>query len=103
MTIRLLTKTELAAINRKNSIFDLATAEKDYMLAVTVDIISKSQIAGKLVFKGGTAIHQLSCRVVGPAVLAPPLRFENRTFLFCGHTRQSIDEVFTKKYYKINF
>lgn len=57
MTIKLLTKTELAAINKKKLGYNLAIAEKDYMLAVAMKIISRDEKGKELVFKGGTAIH----------------------------------------------
>jgi predicted nucleotidyltransferase component of viral defense system len=57
LTIRLLNKQELQFLNKKNLKYDLAAAEKDYMLALTIDLISKSELKDRLVFKGGTAIH----------------------------------------------
>lgn len=57
MTLKLLSRSELQFINKKALKYDLATAEKDYMLALTLDIINKSRLKDVLVFKGGTAIH----------------------------------------------
>jgi predicted nucleotidyltransferase component of viral defense system len=57
MTLKLLTKEQLKLLNKKNLKYDLATAEKDYMLGVTIDIIYRSALKDRLVFKGGTAIH----------------------------------------------
>lgn len=57
MGIELLSKRELALINRKKHRYHLAIAEKDYFLAVVSKIIFDSSFCHKLVFKGGTAIH----------------------------------------------
>lgn len=59
MKIDLLNKTNLALINKSNYRYPLAVAEKDYFLAVVLQIIYNSELKDKLVFKGGTAIHHL--------------------------------------------
>lgn len=53
----MLTRQQLEIINRKALAYPLAVAEKDYFLALVLDIIEKSQLGANLVFKGGTAIH----------------------------------------------
>ena len=53
----ILSKEELSIINKRSLKYDLASAEKDYFLAVVLAILYRSRIGSKLVFKGGTAIH----------------------------------------------
>ena len=55
--MRLLNKENLAILNKRSHRYHLATAEKDYFLAVISKIIFDSPLRDKLVFKGGTAIH----------------------------------------------
>ncbi len=57
--IVLMDKTELSILNKRTLKFNLADAEKDYLLAVVSKIIHGSQLRDKLVFKGGTAIHHV--------------------------------------------
>jgi predicted nucleotidyltransferase component of viral defense system len=57
--IALLDKTELSILNKRTLKFNLADAEKDYLLAVVSKIIYDSPLREKLVFKGGTAIHHV--------------------------------------------
>lgn len=64
--IQLITKGQLAMLNRQKLKYPLAIAEKDYFLALISKIIFESKIASKLVFKGGTALHH---------VYLPQLRF----------------------------
>lgn len=59
MKIDLLNKSQLSIINKNNLRYPLAIAEKDYFLAVVLQIIYHSPLKDKLVFKGGTAIHHL--------------------------------------------
>ncbi|OGS20642.1 MAG: hypothetical protein A2252_00800 [Elusimicrobia bacterium RIFOXYA2_FULL_39_19] len=54
--INLLTRQDLAILNRRTLKYPLAFAEKDYFLAVVSKIIFDSPLKDKLVFKGGTAI-----------------------------------------------
>lgn len=56
MMIGLLDKSALLLINKKLK-YPLATAEKDYFLALVSKIIYDSPLKEKLVFKGGTALH----------------------------------------------
>ena len=53
----MLTRQQLEIINRKNLKYPLHIAEKDYLLTLVLQIISKSNLAKTLIFKGGTAIH----------------------------------------------
>ena len=59
MKIDLLSKAQLSLINKNNLKYPLAIAEKDYMLAVILQILYSSSLKDKLIFKGGTAIHHL--------------------------------------------
>jgi predicted nucleotidyltransferase component of viral defense system len=58
--IQLITKNQLAIINRQNFGYPLAIAEKDYFLAVVSKIIFNSNLSDKLIFKGGTALHHVN-------------------------------------------
>ena len=53
----MLSRQQLELINRKSLKYPLQVAEKDYMLALTLQLIINSPLGKKLVFKGGTAIH----------------------------------------------
>jgi len=59
MKIDLLSRAQLSLINKNNLRYPLATAEKDYLLAIIIQIIYNSPLKEKLIFKGGTAIHHL--------------------------------------------
>jgi predicted nucleotidyltransferase component of viral defense system len=52
-----LSRPQLEIINRKTLKYPLQTAEKDYFLALVMQIISESSLRETLVFKGGTAIY----------------------------------------------
>lgn len=53
----MLTRQQLEIINRRTLRYPLAIAEKDYFLALVLDILVNSRLGKSLVFKGGTAIH----------------------------------------------
>jgi len=53
----MLSRQQLELINRKSLRYPLNIAEKDYILALTMQSIADSTLSEKLVFKGGTAIH----------------------------------------------
>lgn len=57
MKIPLITRQQLEIINRKTLRYPLQIAEKDYFLAVVMQIISGSSWGETLVFKGGTALN----------------------------------------------
>lgn len=59
MKIDLLSRAQLSIINKNRLRYPLAIAEKDYLLAVVLQIIYSSKLKDSLVFKGGTAIHHL--------------------------------------------
>ena len=52
-----LTRRQLELINSRTIQYPLHTAEKDYFLALAVQVICESQLSNSLVFKGGTALH----------------------------------------------
>lgn len=57
MITGLLNKSDLSILNKRTLKYHLAEAEKDYFLALVSKMIYGSSLRGKLVFKGGTAIH----------------------------------------------
>lgn len=59
MKIDLINRAQLSIINKNRLRYPLAIAEKDYFLAVLLQIIYNSNLKDSLVFKGGTAIHHL--------------------------------------------
>ena len=57
MTALLLNRSDLSILNKRSLNYNLADAEKDYLLAVVSKVMYDSPLKEKLVFKGGTAIH----------------------------------------------
>lgn len=57
MNIPMITRQQLEIINRKTLKYPLQVAEKDYFLAIVMQIISTSALGKTLIFKGGTAIN----------------------------------------------
>jgi len=55
----MITHQQLEIINRKTLRYPLHIAEKDYFLALVLQIITKSALKNTLIFKGGTALHHL--------------------------------------------
>jgi len=53
----MLTRQQLEIINRKSLRYPLHVAEKDYLLALVLQIIAASSTGKTLIFKGGTALH----------------------------------------------
>jgi len=53
----LITRKQLEIISRKALHYPLHIAEKDYFLALVMQIISESPMGNTLIFKGGTALH----------------------------------------------
>ena len=53
----MLSRQQLEILNRKSFRYPLQIAEKDYVLALVLQLINQSQLGKKLVFKGGTALH----------------------------------------------
>lgn len=53
----MITRQQLEILNRKSFRYPLQIAEKDYVLALVLHLISQSPLGKKLVFKGGTALH----------------------------------------------
>ncbi|MFZ3073557.1 MAG: hypothetical protein WA093_00270 [Minisyncoccales bacterium] len=50
-------RKQLETINRGTLKYPLQIAEKDYMLALVLQIISESTLGKTLIFKGGTVLH----------------------------------------------
>ena len=57
MNTTIITRKQLEIISRKFLRYPLHTAEKDYFLALVMQIISQSSLGDTLIFKGGTALH----------------------------------------------
>lgn len=53
----MLSRQQLEILNRKSLRYPLQIAEKDYILALVLQLISRSPLGNKLVFKGGTSLH----------------------------------------------
>ena len=53
----MITRQQLEIINRKSLKYPLHVAEKDYLLALVLQIITSSSLSKTLIFKGGTALH----------------------------------------------
>lgn len=60
-----LTRQQLELINRRTIRYPLPIAEKDYFLALAIRLVYKSSLKNELVFKGGTALHQISPNLRG--------------------------------------
>ena len=52
-----LTRQQLELINRRTIGYPLQSAEKDYFLALAIQLVYNAPLGNKLVFKGGTAIY----------------------------------------------
>jgi len=52
-----LTRQQLELINRRTIRYPLPIAEKDYFLALAIQLVYNSPLKNKLIFKGGTALH----------------------------------------------
>lgn len=53
----MISRQQLEIINRKSLMYPLHIAEKDYFLALILQVITLSTLGKTLVFKGGTALH----------------------------------------------
>ena len=53
----MLSRQQLEIINRKSLKYPLHIAEKDYLLALVLQVITNSALGKTLIFKGGTALH----------------------------------------------
>lgn len=82
--IQLVSKDQLTILNRQNYKYPLAIAEKDYLLAIVSKIIFDSVLSGKLIFKGGTALHH---------VYLPQLRFSEDLDFSSNVTKLDLGEV----------
>jgi len=84
MNTPLITRQQLEIINRRTLRYPLQIAEKDYFLAVVMQIISTSKWKDKLVFKGGTALSH--CYL-------PQYRFSEDLDFSSNQTKISLEEV----------
>ena len=55
--MNILTRQQLELINRRTIGYLLQIAEKDYFLALAIQLVYRLPLGEKLIFKGGTAIH----------------------------------------------
>ncbi len=53
----MITRQQLEIINRRTLKYPLQIAEKDYFLALVIQIITQSTLKNTLIFKGGTSLH----------------------------------------------
>lgn len=82
--IQLISKDQLAILNRQTTKYPLAIAEKDYFLALVSKIIFESDMKDKLIFKGGTALHH---------VYLPRLRFSEDLDFSSNTNKIELDEI----------
>ena len=83
MMIELLDRSTLVLLNKKRK-YPLSIAEKDYFLALILKIIYDSPLKNKLIFKGGTAIHN---------VYLPHLRFSEDLDFSTNQKPVSLEEL----------
>jgi len=97
----MLSRQQLEILNRKSFRFPLQIAEKDYVLALVLQLINQSQLGKKLVFKGGTALHHcyLEQRRFSEDLdfssVQQPISFEE-----VQQVLTSVDYLTIKKYYQ---
>jgi predicted nucleotidyltransferase component of viral defense system len=84
MNIPLISRQQLEIINRKTLRYPLQIAEKDYFLALVMQIISSSTLGEILVLKGGTALNH--CYL-------DQSRFSEDLDFSSNQTNLSLDEV----------
>ncbi len=97
----MLSRQQLEILNRKSFRYPLQIAEKDYVLALVLQLINQSQLGKKLVFKGGTALHHcyLEQRRFSEDLdfssVQQPISFEE-----VQQVLTSVDYLTIKKYYQ---
>jgi len=89
MNLPLITRAQLEIINRRTLRYPLQTAEKDYFLALVMQIISRSNLRDRLVFKGGTALHHV---YLEPSRFSEDLDFSSNQ---AGLTLETVKNVFS--------
>lgn len=52
-----ITRQQLEIINRRKLRYPLPIAQKDYFLAIALELIYRSTLQDRMIFKGGTALH----------------------------------------------
>ncbi|MEK7458526.1 MAG: nucleotidyl transferase AbiEii/AbiGii toxin family protein [Patescibacteria group bacterium] len=80
----MITRQQLEIINRKSLRYPLHIAEKDYLLALVLQVIAASEFGETLVFKGGTALHHCYLE---------QYRFSEDLDFSSNQTQVSLDEV----------
>ena len=88
-SIPLISRDQLTILNRLNTKYPLAIAEKDYFLAIVSRIIFNSDLSSRLIFKGGTALHH---------VYLPQMRFSEDLDFSSNSSDIALEEV--KKIFK---
>lgn len=87
----MLTRQQLEIINRKSLRYPLHIAEKDYFLALVLELIADSSIGKTLIFKGGTALHHC---YLDQYRFSEDLDFSsNKTSLSLGKVRKIFDNI----------
>jgi len=84
MNIPTISRQQLEIINRKTLRYPLQVAEKDYFLALVMQIITGSNLGDTLVFKGGTALNH--CYL-------DQTRFSEDLDFSSNHVNLSLEEV----------
>jgi predicted nucleotidyltransferase component of viral defense system len=80
----MLSRQQLEIFNRHSLRYPLHIAEKDYLLALVLQLISQSSLGKKLVFKGGTSLHHCYLE---------QQRFSEDLDFSCGEQPISFDEI----------
>lgn len=97
----MLSRQQLEVLNRTSLRYQLQVAEKDYILALVLQLISHSGLGEKLVFKGGTALHH--CYLEHQR-FSEDLDFSSGeipiTFTEVKEVLTSVDYLEIKKYYE---
>lgn len=80
----MLSRQQLEIFNRRTLRYPLHIAEKDYLLALVLQLISQSSLGKKLVFKGGTSLHHCYLE---------QQRFSEDLDFSCGEQPITFDEI----------
>lgn len=86
----MLTRQQLEIINRKSLRYPLHIAEKDYFLALVMQIIAASPTGKTLIFKGGTALHHC---YLDQHRFSEDLDFSSKTPLPLEEVRKIFDNI----------
>lgn len=86
----MLARQQLEIINRKSLRYPLHIAEKDYFLALVMQIIAASSAGKTLIFKGGTALHHC---YLDQYRFSEDLDFSSKTPLPLEEVRKIFDNI----------